>query len=130
VVSDGRQDEEPRYRKNGDVPWATIGFTILALVNMVAFYGVWYNAEKVEDARVERIGQLNRINAAQCASLQNLYGVIRTSVANSDAAIDELDYYKQHPLERERAHERNRETLEAFRTPPCPRNFVLPKEIE
>jgi hypothetical protein len=73
---------------------------------------------------------LNRINAAQCASLANLYSVIRKTLTDADAAIDRISYYKTHPVEREQAHERNRETIDSFRTPPCPKDFVLPKEIE
>lgn len=68
---------------------------------------------------------INRINRAQCASLTNLYVVIRKTLADADAAIDEIDYYREHPAERERAHERNRETRERFRKPPCPENTQI-----
>ncbi len=109
---------------------AVIGFCIIAFVNAIAFYGLYQYDDKVERARVERVEQLNMVNLAQCRSLQNLYTVLQKSIADSDRAIDEVDYYKRHPLEREQAHERNRETLESFRTPPCPEQIVLSKELK
>ena len=68
---------------------------------------------------------INEVNAAQCSSLVNLYAVIRKSLEDADKAIDELDYYRLHPLERMRAHERNRETLHRFRNPPCPNDIQI-----
>jgi hypothetical protein len=109
---------------------AVIGFCILAFVNAIAFYGLYQYDDKVERARVERVAQLNKVNIAQCTSLQNLYGVLQKSILESDRAIDQIAYYKTHPVEREQAHERNRETLESFRTPPCPEEIVLPKELD
>jgi hypothetical protein len=83
------------------------------------------NDKEIEAARIERVQQLNTVNLAQCASLQNLYRVIQKSLRDSDKAIDEIAYYQAFPVERKRAHERNEETIELFRTPPCPPNIVL-----
>lgn len=104
---------------------ATIGYVVLSVAVVLAFFFTWRNDQEIEDARVERLRQLNEVNAAQCASLRNLYTVIQKSLLDGDKAIDELAYYRQFPDERRRAHLRNRKTMEMFRTPPCPRDFKL-----
>lgn len=84
------------------------------------------NAKRVEEARVERVGQLNRVNQAQCKSLRNLYAVIRKTIEDADAVIESSDYYREHPDEAKTAHARNADTLRRFRSPPCPPDVELP----
>ena len=90
-----------------------VGYLILSTAVVLAFW-------RVDQIRSEAITHVNEVNASQCASLRNLYNVIRKSLEDSDKAIDEIAYYKQNPVERARAHERNRATIAAFRLPPCP----------
>lgn len=104
---------------------AAIGYLILTLAVVGAFYASYENDQRIEQARIERLKQLNVINTSQCRSLQNLYTVIRKSLRDADAAIDELAYYRQYPAERKRAHQRNTQTLDMFKTPPCPANFTI-----
>lgn len=78
------------------------------------------NDRRIEAARVERIQQINAVNQAQCASLRNLYAVIRKSLEDSDAQIDKLAYYREHPGEARDAHRRNQDTIRRFKTPVCP----------
>src|SRR5688500_17210057 len=78
---------------------AVIGFLILAALNVGAFARVEQNTHAVEDARVERVRQINKVNVAQCASLRNLYGVIRKTLRDGDEAIDNIQYYRDHPGE-------------------------------
>jgi hypothetical protein len=98
---------------------AVIGYLIFAASIAMAFAAI-------EQSRETAAHQVNRINHAQCASLQNLYAVIRKTITDSERAIDTLDYYKQHPKERADAHMRNRETLQRFKTPPCPPDITVP----
>lgn len=86
------------------------------------------NDKRIEAARIERVKQINQVNAAQCAALRNLYSIIRLTLKQSDSNIDQITYYRTHPLERERAHMQNAETLSKFRTPPCPPDIALPNK--
>lgn len=90
-----------------------MGYLILAVA---VGFALWRDAS----IRDENVIQLNKVNASQCASLRNLYNVIRKSLEDSDKTIDELAYYKTHPEERAQAHARNQSTLMLFRLPPCP----------
>lgn len=86
------------------------------------------NDRKIEAARLERVRQINHVNQAQCASLANLYSIIRLTLQQSDKSIDQITYYRTHPLERRRAHMQNALTLAKFRTPPCPADITLPNK--
>lgn len=86
------------------------------------------NDRRIEAARIERVRQINHVNAAQCASLANLYSIIRLTLQQSDKSIDQIVYYQQHPEERVRAHMQNAVTLGKFRTPPCPPDIKLPNK--
>ena len=98
---------------------AVLGYLILTAAVAWSFH-------EVGESREGAARQVNRINQAQCASLQNLYMVIRKTITDSEAAIDELAYYAEHPVERAEAHARNRETLARFKTPPCPKDITIP----
>jgi hypothetical protein len=106
---------------------AIIGYLILAGMVLFAFVRDEWRDEEVAEHRAEFITQINTINRYQCSSLGNLYRVIHKSLRDSDKAIDEIAYYKEHPLERVRAHERNEATLKLFLVPPCPKDIDLPK---
>lgn len=94
----------------------------------VALRAALLNDQRIEAARIERVKQINHVNRAQCASLANLYSIIRLTLQQSDQSIDQITYYRTHPAERERAHIQNAETLAKFRTPPCPRDISLPNK--
>lgn len=102
-----------------------IGYTILTAAVAAAFLAVGLNNRKIEDARRERVAQLNAVNEAQCDALRNLYAVIAKTVRDNDAAIDTFEYYRSHPEEAAAAHRRNLETLEKFKTPACPPDIKL-----
>ncbi len=106
---------------------ATIGYAILALATVGAFFATWWNAKAVERARVERIHQLNHINAEQCASLRNLYSIIQETIAKQDLTVDVTAYYRSHPAERRRRHMEDAAIIERFRLPPCPKKILLPR---
>lgn len=72
-------------------------------------------------ARAERLRQLNAINEAQCDSLANLYGVIRKTLKDAETTITGSAYYREHPGEQRDALRRNQDTIDRFKTPPCPR---------
>lgn len=97
-----------------------IGYAVLALGVCAALFASWLNARHVEQARRERISQLNQINISQCESLRNVYSVIQQTLVESDNRINELDYYKHHPAERINAHHANAAIIQRFKTPPCP----------
>lgn len=97
---------------------AVIGYLILTVAVAGSFW-------QIEQNRTAATAQVNEINVAQCASLRNLYAVIRKTLADGDKAIDRIDYYRTHPAERAEAHARNRETISRFREPPCPPNIRL-----
>jgi hypothetical protein len=104
---------------------ATIGYILLAAATAAAFYVTWNNAKAVQRARVERIHQLNMVNAEQCASLRNLYGIIRQTIVESDSRIDAIAYYRAHAAERRAAHRANFAIIARFRRPPCPKKILL-----
>lgn len=104
---------------------AAVGYLILAAAVALAFLATWVNDREIEHNRLERVRELNQVNRAQCLALQNLYIVIRKTLADADKAIDELAYYRTYPAERLRAHARNQETLKLFRSPPCPRDIAV-----
>jgi len=112
--------ERRRHNRRG-----LIGYLILSAAIVAALTATWFNDRNLDNNRVERIAQINQINTAPCKSLRNLYIVIRKSIEDGNRAIDEISYYKAHPAERLRAHARNRETLELFRIPPCPKDVRL-----
>lgn len=98
---------------------AVFGYLILVVALAFSF-------RAIEITGREAAEKVNDVNHAQCASLQNLYGVIRKTITDSEMAIDTLDYYKHHPKERAAAHLRNQETLARFKTPPCPDDITVP----
>lgn len=95
-----------------------VGYLILTLAVTGAFV-------RIEQSRTDAVEKVNRINAAQCASLRNLYAVIRKTLEDGDMAIDKIAYYRTHPEEREAAHNRNQATIARFRDPPCPANVTI-----
>lgn len=105
--------------------WIVIGYAFLALGTGAGFFVSYDNQGDIEDARAERVRQINGVNAAQCASLRNLYAVIRQTIEASDRNVDTLQYYKEHPDEAELVHEQNARTLAKFREPPCPQQIEL-----
>lgn len=115
----------PRGRRGPTNRLAVVGYLLLTVAVAAAFWATWNNDRRFDEERDAHIARLNKVNEAQCASLQNLYAVIRKTLADADKAIDEIAYYRRFPTERRRAHARNAATLERFRTPPCPRNISL-----
>jgi hypothetical protein len=107
---------------------AVVGYLILTLTTAAAFFATWHNEKAIQRARIERIHQLNQINREQCASLSNLYAVIRQTLVESDRRIDTIAYYRSHPAERRRAHRANVAILTKFRTPPCPKRIAVPAD--
>ena len=104
---------------------AVVAYLFLVAGIVAAFWSSHQNDSRVEEARRERVAQINKVNQAQCQSLQNLYEVIRKTVIDSVAIIETTDYYRTHPREKAEALARNRSTLERFRTPPCPADIEL-----
>ena len=99
----------------------------LAVIGYLILTGaVAWSFHEVAESRDVAARQVNRINQAQCASLQNLYAVIRKTILDSEMAIDTLAYYQEHPQERAEAHARNQDTLARFKTPPCPPDITIP----
>jgi hypothetical protein len=80
-------------------------------------------AIRVEQQRKARLRQLNRINKAQCESLRNIYTLLRLTIVQSDQRIEEMAYYRAHPVEAQEQHDRNQALLLQFRDPPCPYNI-------
>jgi hypothetical protein len=115
------------YRRKTSVPVYLLGAIIVAVILLSAYVvRQRHDADRgLERARIERIDQLNRINKAQCASLRNLYATIAKTISDSDLAIDQIDYYRRHPQERQAAHFRNAETLRMFKQPPCPPEIIV-----
>jgi len=83
---------------------------------------------RIEEGRAESVRQINMINRAQCASLRNLYAVIRKSLKDGDIELGRITYYREHPAERARARERTRQTISQFRQPSCPPNVSITPE--
>lgn len=83
---------------------------------------------RIDESRAESVDQINLVNRAQCASLRNLYAVIRKSLKDGDKELDKIVYYREHPAERARARERTRQTINQFRTPPCPPDVSVTSE--
>lgn len=104
---------------------ALLGYAILTGAVVLAFAATWHNDKEIEKARDERVGQINRVNRAQCASLRNLYSIIAKSLRDGDDAIDKIAYYRTHQAERAEAHRRNMVTIDRFRLPPCPDDIEL-----
>lgn len=104
---------------------AIIGVSLLAVNQGKSDYNAKQLVAKIEEARKERVRQINYVNHTQCKALQNLYDTIRLTITQSDAAIDTIQYYREHPDERARAHQNNQDTLNKFIVPPCPKNINI-----
>jgi hypothetical protein len=52
----------------------------------VALQAALLNDRRIEAARIERVRQINHVNQAQCASLANLYSIIRLTLRSPTRA--------------------------------------------
>lgn len=121
---------------NGQHKWRAYAIAAVVTISVIAAFAcvfVSFKASRdsdirLESARLERLRQVNEINTAQCASLRNIYTLLRSTVEESDRRLDNIQYYRQHPAELADAHATNLAILLRFRTPPCPSDVAIPTD--
>jgi hypothetical protein len=126
---DHGQAGEPgrRGRRGAANPLAVVGYLILAAAVVLAFYAVWRNDHKIEEARQERIATINKVILDNCMEIEQLKKLQREEAwesyreAQDNARVLGIAFTAEL---RERLAEERDEDLRAYHAESCPRQPI------